>query len=71
LQLLAQRPTLGPLRVIMTVAMGIPRARKVLVILIGTLVTVGLCAYASFQLSPWPMVWLVRHSFDKRAKAVA
>jgi acetyl esterase/lipase len=55
----------------MTAAMGISRVRKVLAIVIGTLVAVGLGAYLSFQLSPWPMVWLVRHSFDKGAKDAA
>ncbi len=47
------------------------KVHKVLVIVVGTLLAVGVGVYASFQLSPWPMVWLVRHTFDEGAKDAA
>lgn len=39
--------------------------RKLILIAVGTALILAGSVYAAFQLSPWPSVWLVRHSFDE------
>ncbi len=45
--------------------------RRVLTWLVVAGVGLGAALYASFQLSPWPSVLLIRHEFDKGAVAAA
>ncbi|MEI9952090.1 MAG: alpha/beta hydrolase [Pseudomonadota bacterium] len=47
------------------------KVRKVVVLLTSLVVSAGVGVYAAFQLSPWPMVWLVRHAFDQGAQDAA
>ncbi len=42
--------------------------RKIILIAIGALAILGAGVYAAFQFSPWPMIWLIRHSFDQGAQ---
>ncbi len=45
--------------------------RRVLTWLVVAGVGLGAALYASFQLSPWPSVLLIRHEFDRGAIAAA
>lgn len=42
--------------------------RKLILITIGIASILAGTVYAAFQISPWPSVWLVRHSFDEGAQ---
>jgi len=39
--------------------------RKLVLFVVCAVVILGVSTYAAFQLSPWPSVLLIRHSFDK------
>jgi acetyl esterase/lipase len=42
--------------------------RKLLLVAAGAIALIAAGVYAAFQLSPWPSVLLIRHSFDNGAK---
>jgi acetyl esterase/lipase len=45
--------------------------RRARIGVIAAIVILASGVYAAFQLSPWPSVWLIRHSFDKGAADAA
>jgi acetyl esterase len=45
--------------------------KKLVLIVIGAVVVIGAGGYAAFQLSPWPSVLLIRHSFHKGSAELA
>ena len=46
-----------------------PLSRKLLLISIAVVAVGRAFAYTAFELSPWPAVLLIRHTFEERAKA--
>jgi acetyl esterase len=45
--------------------------RTVVLVLVGATAVIGAAVYASFQLSPWPSVLLIRYAFHKDAVAAS
>jgi acetyl esterase/lipase len=45
--------------------------KKLVLAVIGAVVVIGAGVYAAFQLSPWPSVLLIRHSFHKSSVELA
>ena len=41
--------------------------KKLSLALVAGVVVLAAVAYTAFQVSPWPAVWLIRHSFDAGA----
>jgi len=58
-------PTRGPRRA------PLARLRRVLLLVAGSVVVLGIGVYAAFQLSPWPSVWLIRNAYDEGAAQAA
>jgi acetyl esterase len=44
---------------------------KLLLVVCGAAVVIGIGIYAAFRLTPWPSVWLIRYAFHKDAVAAA